>query len=238
MALFGGILGGAGALISGLASYKSAQKQMKYQSQMSNTAVQRQMADMRAAGINPILAAKYGGASTPTGASYLMPNIGQAAVEGYKGIVSAKQMQALTKQAEAQTKNIEEATKAIEQKLEFDNELHQERWQIIAARAGSDNMIASAIALSQGVNLAEVMRGRGVFTEDAIDSLIEAFNAFKSVTGREYAGIRDTLSKTSERAWEATKTIGKGKQEEAKKFIEWLVKQDKFVKDLIMELSK
>lgn len=41
---------------------------------MANTAHQRQMADMRMAGLNPILSAKYGGANTPTGATYKPEN--------------------------------------------------------------------------------------------------------------------------------------------------------------------
>ena len=45
-------------------------KQMAFQREMSNTSYQRGMADMQKAGLNPILAGKMGGASTPTGASY------------------------------------------------------------------------------------------------------------------------------------------------------------------------
>lgn len=99
---FDQIFGGAGGSVLGdllgseldyRRNKKMASRQMAFQERMSNTAYQRAMADMRSAGINPIMVAKLGGASTPTGASMPSSGLSNLGSKAIQSMATAKQMQ-------------------------------------------------------------------------------------------------------------------------------------------------
>lgn len=87
MSFFDGI-GAALSFIGGerrnAAAEDQANNQMAFQERMSSTAHQRQVNDLIAAGINPMLSAKLGGASSPAGAQAPMQDTITPAVQAYQ----------------------------------------------------------------------------------------------------------------------------------------------------------
>ncbi len=202
-----GVLGGISAYGQERTNAQNAQlarEQMQFQSDMSGTSYQRAVADMQAAGLNPMLAYSQGGASTPGGQTAVMQNALGA------GTTSAQQGYQLALNAAMNVADI---------KLKGEQ----------AGAAGSQEDLNRAnmnLALVEAANKSAQLPGHQAFAKQ-VASIINMNNAaaaqstanalYKNyempeakAVGKLYEGDKGVLIKGAERAGQAAAGLGIG----------------------------
>lgn len=120
----------AGTIYQAAEQRRAAINNRDFQREMSNSAYQRAMADMEKAGLNPILAGKLGGASTPGGATAQVPDMTGIGTSTVNAAIAAKNAQVEVKQKQMQNMSTANQLKIEQEAMKYYDE-HPDRRQAL-----------------------------------------------------------------------------------------------------------
>lgn len=145
----------AGSVASSLWSAREAGKNRSWQESMSSTAHQREVADLKAAGLNPILSAGGSGASTGSGATASINDLGSSFNSGYQTDVVEKRLKAEIPKIKADTSQSEFKVKLQKGALQYLKQnpqlKHQVYLQMLNSSTGVQGMAGLIDSLGQNL---------------------------------------------------------------------------------------
>lgn len=145
-----------GGILQNNASNKQATRQMAFQERMARNAHQYEVEDLRAAGLNPILSAKYGGAHVPPGASAPVSDVIGPAVNS---ALASKRTSAEVANMEEMNKNLREQNKKTQSDTALNDALRDKAVEDAKLSATSaKNVAANTRIVNANASEAEVRK--------------------------------------------------------------------------------
>lgn len=170
------ITAGIGSLLGTAAStalsLKNASDNRDFQRKMSDTSYVRAMQDMRNAGLNPILAAKIGGASTPSGAMASIPDFGQTLNTAYANQTARMQTEGNLEKIDAEITQILENTElTLHQQTKVKHEIANLAAEYDRIKATTEQTEAQTWFKKKAIEIME----RAGLDEGAMGSILSLF---------------------------------------------------------------